>query len=440
MDYVINKILEIVQKTFLNSEITGEIIFPFILLVLTTIGADKPNFDFQKESSKIFSIINFLIFNYRQYAISGYHELLNTIPHLNDIIGPIDLETRLQIQAIEKKKNHSNNLKIIGKYQIIIEKIFGVIETYLNISKNHPHILRNPEIHSFLKDILLEGESNQESKNSFNLDEELIPGLTSMDFYADYNQSINTLKIYFKINGFQKFPSEILTKESFLESDEIPSSQGQMSKLILNIYNSGFSEEGESSSEKKKVKDKIKEILFGLRHQIGRQTRIFMGGHSLEGCLPILMVLDPEIQNILCQCDVSGENVFILSVGTPAFCDPDTREQFRLLNYNYYHFISMRDPISFQKLKPWCQLGMPTILGHPNKVNEFFSKFYGNELNSEQDKNSKLDYVEQINNIFKNHFQIDDDFENYEPENEHNCFLTLPMYTNVSFELTHKYE
>ena len=220
--------------------------------MLTTIVFDKPNIIFQKESSKIFSIINFLIFNYRQYAISGYHELLNTIPHLNDIIGPIDLETRLQIQAIEKKKNHSNNLKIIGKYQVIIEKIFGVIETYLNISKNHPHILRTPEIHSFLKDLLLEGESNSESKNSFILNEEPIPGLTGMDFYADYNQSNNTLKIYFKINGFQKFPSEILTKDSFLESDEIPSSKGQMSKLILNIYNSGFSEEGESSSEKKK--------------------------------------------------------------------------------------------------------------------------------------------------------------------------------------------
>ena len=46
----------------------------------------------------------------------------------------------------------------------------------------------------------------------------------------------------------------------------------------------------------------------------------------------------------------------------------------------------MKDPISFQKLGPWCQLGMPTILGHPNKVNEFFSKFYGKELNSDQDK------------------------------------------------------
>ena len=98
--------------------------------------------------------------------------------------------------------------------------------------------------------------------------------------------------------------------------------------------------------KKKKVKDKIKEILFGLRHQIGRQTRIFMGGHSLEGCLPILMVLDPEIQNILCQCDVSGENVFILSVGTPAFCDrSENNSDFK---YNYYHFISMRDPILFK--------------------------------------------------------------------------------------------
>ena len=49
MDNIINKVLEIVQKTFLNSEITGEIMFPFILMVLTTIGADKPNIDFQKE-------------------------------------------------------------------------------------------------------------------------------------------------------------------------------------------------------------------------------------------------------------------------------------------------------------------------------------------------------------------------------------------------------
>ena len=29
---------------------------------------------------------------------------------------------------------------------------------------------------------------------------------------------------------------------------------------------------------------------------------------------------------------------------------------------------------------------------------------------------------------------------NDEPENEHNCFLSFPMYTNVSFELTHRYE
>lgn len=440
MNYVENKVLEIVQKTFLNSEITGEILFPFILMVLTTIGADKPNINLQKESSKIFSIMNFLIFNYRQYSISGYHELLNTIPYLNDIIGPIDPETKIQIQSIEKKKNYSNNLKIIGKYQIIIEKIFRVIETYLNISRNHPHILKAPEIHTFLKDILLTKEMNPESKNTFNLEQELIKGVNSIDFYADYNQSINTLKIFFKIESFSKFPSDVLTEKSFIESDKIPNSKGQMSKLILNFYNSSVADEEESSSEKKLVKDKIKEIIFSFRHQIGRQTRIFMGGHSLEGCLPILMVLDPEIQNIFCQCDVSGENVFVLNIGTPSFCDPNTREQFRVLNYNYYHFVNMRDPISFKKIEPWCQLGMPIILGHPKKVNEFFSKFYGNELKSKKNENSKLNYISEINKVFKNHFQIEKDFENYEPENEHNCFMTLPMSTNVSFDLEYKYE
>ena len=102
----------------------------------------------------------------------------------------------------------------------------------------------------------LDQEINSESKNTFILNEEPIQGLIGMDVYVDYNQSNNTLKIYFKINGFQKFPSEILTKDSFLESDEIPSSKGQMSKLILNIYNSSLSEEGESSSEKKKLKIK----------------------------------------------------------------------------------------------------------------------------------------------------------------------------------------
>lgn len=438
MDYVVNRVLEIVQKTFLNSEITGEILFPFILMILTTIGADKPNIDFQKESSKVFSVINFLIFNYRQYSISGYHELLNTIPHLNDIIGPIDSETKLQIQAIEKRKNHSKNLKIIGKYQIILDKIFRVIENYLNISRNHPHILRAPEIHSFLTDFLVNSKNNSESKKTFILDQKLIEGLTSLNLYVDYNQSKNILKIYFNLDGFQKFPSKIFSKKSFMEKEKIPRSKGQMSKLILNIYNSSLDEDLEES-EKKLVKDKIKEIIFSFRHQIGRQTRIFMGGHSLEGCLPILMVLDPEIQNILCQCDISGENVFILNVGTPAFCDPDTREQFRILNYNYYHFISMKDPISFQKLEPWCHLGMPTILGHPQKVNEFFSKFYGNELTSNREQNRKVDYINEMNNIFRNHFGIDQDFKNYQPEKEHNCFLTLPMFTNVSFSLEHKY-
>ena len=453
MDNIVNKVLEIFQKIFLNSELTGEIVFPFLLIMLSSIGVDKPKIDLQKESSKIFSILNFLIYNYRQYTISGYHELLNTIPHLYDIIGPIDQDTKLQIQMIEKKQNNSNNLKIIGKYQIIIEKIFEVIEKYLKISKNHPFILKSPEIHGFLKNILY--ESQKEAENTLEIEDDKITNMKKINFYFDFDQGNNSLKIYFKIEGFSSYPTDNFNKESFKKTVKNIGSPGEISELINNIYNSKVKNEKEETEQEtedeqkpidgadvKTVRDRVKEILSNYRSKIGRQTRIFIGGHSLEGCLAIMMCLDLEIQNILCQSDVSGENVFVINIGTPSFCDNITRNQFLSLNYNYYHLISMKDVVSFQKIEPWCHLGMPTILGNPKKVDEFFMKFFGNVFDPQvkyQDGNKKSDYKDEINKIFKNHFDISDEYQSYESQDEHNCFLSLPMNTNVSFDLGFKY-
>lgn len=454
MDNIVNKVLEIFQKIFLNSELTGEIVFPFLLIMLSSIGADKPKIDLQKESSKIFSVLNFLIYNYRQHTISGYHELLNTIPHLYDIIGPIDQDTRLHIQQIERKnledKNISENINIIGKYQIIIDNIFEVVERYLKISKNHPHILKSPEIHSFLKNILF--ESKKEAENVLEIEDDKISNMKKVNFYFDFDQGNNCLKIYFKIDGFDSFPSVIFNKDSFMMTRKNFGSPGKISELVYNIYNSKIKNEEDDNGEEEggeqndvnleTVRDKVKEILSNYRYKIGRQTRIFIGGHSLEGCLPIIMCLDPEIQNILCQSDVTGENVFVINIGTPSFCDDITRKNFLSLNYNYYHFVSMKDLVSFQKLEPWSHLGMPTILGNPKKVDEFFVKFFGNVFDStklKQDKNKKSDYIDEINKILKNQFDISDEYNNYEPQDEHNCFLSLPMNTNVSFDLRFKY-
>lgn len=448
MDNIVNKVLEIFQKTFLNSELTGEIIFPFLLIILSSIGANKPKIELQKESSKIFSVINFLIYNYRQHTISGYHELLNTIPHLYDIIGPIDQDTRSHIQRIErdnhKNKDYRKNLDIIGKYQIIIDNIFEVVEKYLKISKNHPHILKSPEIYSFLKNILF--ESKKEAENVFEIEDDKISNMKKVNFYFDFDQGKNCLKIYFKIDGFESFPSDNFNRESFMRIEKNFGSPGKISELVYNIYNSKIKNEedlGEQNdSNLETIRDKVKEILGNYRYKIGRQTRIFIGGHSLEGCLPIIMCLDPEIQNILCQSDVTGENVFVINIGTPSFCDDTTRKQFLSLNYNYYQFVSMKDLVSFQKLEPWSHLGMPTILGNPKKVDEFFVKFFGNVFDStklKQDENKKSDYIGEINKILKEQFNISDEYNNYEPQDEHNCFLSLPMNTNVSFDLRFRY-
>ena len=442
MDKIINSVLEILQKTLLNSELTGGIIIPFILMILSIIGVENKNINLQKQSSKCFSVLNYIIFNYRQYSISGYHELLNTIPHLNSILGPIDYDTRMQIQMIEKNKDHARNFKIIGKYQIIIDKIFQVVEKYLNISKNHPLILKTYSIHAFLKDLLY--EDKDDSKNTFEILDAKEGGIKKIDFYFDFNDKSNLLKMYFKMDASENFLSEKFPEKTFLDPDDSQDSNGKVSKLISFLYNSkikGDQKDDQETSQPEILKTKIKEIVFKNKHKIGRQTKIFMGGLGINGCLPILMSLDSEIQNILCQSDVTPENVFVVNVGTPAFCDSIKRQEFISLNYNYYHIISIKDWISFQKNEPWCHLGIPTILCHPSKVNEFFSSFFGQKIKSNiyEAKFSPIDYKEEISQIFTNHFNISEPYNEYQPEEHDDSLLSLPINTNVSFDLDFKY-
>lgn len=439
MDRFVDNILEIIQKTVLNPDLTTEILIPFILMIISIIGIEKPDVNLQKQSSKFFSIFNYAIFNQRQFTISAYHELLNTIPHLHSIIGPIDYETRMIIQNIEQSKNLSTNLKIIGKYQTIIDKIFNVVERYLNTSKNHPHIIKSPSVHEFLKDLLFDDKTD--FQNVFELSEPKEGGLQKINFYFEYDSNRDLLKIYFKAENSENFLSIDSSEKTFLAEDDKSYQGGKVSQFITNIYNSNIKDDNDDnkdSSSTLNIKGKIKEILTKNKHQLGRTTKIFIGGSGINGCLSILLLLDSEIQNILCQSDITESNVFVFNVGTPSFCDVNIREMFINLNYNYYHIVSMKDIMSFQKIEPWCHLGMPTILGHPKKVNEFFQKFFGEKIKSdiytEPDKLPKLDYKDEINQSLNNHFHISESYSEYEPNDEDETFLSMPMFTNVSFD------
>ena len=117
-------------------------------------------------------------------------------------------------------------------------------------------------------------------------------------------------------------------------------------------------------------------------------------------------------------------------------------KMFLLLILEYLPYVSMKDVVSFERIEPWCHLGMPTILGNPKKVDEFFGRFFGNVFDStkiNENGNKKSDYIDEINKIFNNHFNISDEYKDYESQEEHNCFLSLPMNTNVSFNLDFKY-
>ena len=465
MDIAIDKLITLLQKTILNSQVTVHLFFPFLFSLFSVAGIDKPKIDFQKNADKIYSVINFLIYNIKKKNILGYFELLNSIPHLNDIIGPISIDQKNEIVMIEKKES-INKYKVIAQYQEVINKIFLVVEKYLNINKNTPWILKSPLFYKKLKIILI---SENNDKHEYFIEKYEINKYFQISIFNNVKK--NDFTLLFEKNSESESEIsfddiyETLKKEDYKTPFNSPNFENkekkQISKLIHMLFNEGDGdgdgngdgngegkddrrdeEENKGENGEKNDENKIINIFLHIfkKYTFNYNTKIYFLGHSIYGCLSFYLLLNPLFLTWICEKNIKNTNIHIINIGTPPFMDENTANSILENNYNIYHLLSMKDINIFQKNEKWIHNGIPLILGNPDKIDKFYNSFFNtycknNDLLKKMKiYNTKKYYLEELNNTYQRYLKTKS-FLKFEPNEDDNWFSNYPFNTNISLPL-----
>jgi hypothetical protein len=433
MDIFIDKLISLLQKTILNSQLTVHLFFPFLFSLFSVIGLEKPKIDYQKNADKIYSVINFLIYTIQKKNILGYFELLNTIPHLYDIIGPITLDQKNEISRIEKDETINKN-EIISKYQIVIEKIFLVVEKYLNINKNNQWILKSPSFHNKLKIILIPEEN--ESHDYF-IEKKEINKYFQITIFNDIKKNEFTL-LFEKNETIDDNIYNIINRDDFKSLSNSPEyddiKKQKISSLISTIFNDNVILENAIEN-----KDTIHSIInIFKKYTFNYNTKIYFLGHSLYGCLSFYLLLIPYFTNWLCEKNIKKSNIHIINIGTPSCMDENSVNSILENNYNIYHILNMKDINIFHKNEKWFHTTIPLILGNPEKVDIFYNSFFNvyckdkKLLEKMKEYNTPKYYLQELNITHQRYLKTKS-FENFKPNDNDEWFFNYPFNTNISF-------
>lgn len=432
MDIAIDKLIILLQKTILNSQVTVHLFFPFLFSLFSVADIDKPKIDFQKNADKIYSVINFLIYNTTKKNILGYFELLNSIPHLNDIIGPITIDQKNEIFMIEKIE-FINKYEIIAQYQEVINKIFLVVEKYLNINKNNPWILKSSIFYDKLKIILIP-ENNE--KNEYFIEQYEVNKYFQISIFMNIKK--NELTLLFEKNNESKISFddiyETLIKKDYKTPFNSPNYDTIKKQEISKFIHILFNENEEENKILNLILDSLKD--YTLNHN----TKVYFLGHSIYGCLSFYLLLIPKFSTWLCEKNIKNTNIHIINIGTPPFMDENTTNSLLENNYNIYHILNMKDINIFQKNEKWIHNGIPLIVGNPEKIDKFYNSFFNtycknNDLLKKMKiYNTKKYYLEELNNTYQGYLKTKS-FLEFEAKDDDDWFFNSPFNTNISFPL-----
>lgn len=411
--YPILKILfDEFQNLFLDPEKTVNIFIKILDAIMSTVGYDSYALILQKPLEEFNILLVFLLDFTRQKYICSFIQILKLIPNLPEYLGIIDLQTMKNFQKIDFDNNTPKQIEIILKLIKQVENILKVVEIRLKIDTNIPFILKSPIIQQSLVQLFkLNNLISDEQKKDIHLD-------NSKNFDIYFNKKDNLLIVTININlntlttdNNNKFISNLLIHTTDYSNTQLNTHDfNNDSKLQINnfVYN-----------EWEKIKPKLISEISN-NSEINSDTTFIFTGHFINGCFAILLSLDIEFEEILCNKSIVSPKIIIITIGSPSFSNKNIQTKFiDKKNIKLFRFIKPTDIISFCYLDNLVHLGLPTILAKPTIVNDFYEKccnkkfLVTDQLIKEIIDGNKLEDYYRIFSLLTNQF-FDTKIKNYE--------------------------
>ncbi len=375
---LIKILLDQFQNFFLDPEKTVNLFIKVLDAFVTNIGFENYALALQKPLYDFNQLLVFLFNFIRQKYISAFLEIINLVPYLSPYLGILDSVTMQNLNDIEFNNDLNDQLMVISDILKNIKVILSIIQNKLKIQKNLPFILSCPIINDNLKQLFnlnLHTPDNQKSKYIIKYDYKY----KSIQFTLEYFNYNNDKEIHDNFN-------------SFIDSNMISISNQEDFNLIIDDQTENYPKIVDYIKEKwKEIKTEIRSEFIKIinqqhkdvDNQINSETKIFISGNGLNGCLAILTSIDTDIQQIFCEIGISKPKFFIITLGCPNFVDKNFQKLFlKRKNIIFYHFIYPFDFFSYLKFNYQnsnsytVPLGFPTILCSPNLVLNFYNEYY----------------------------------------------------------------
>lgn len=386
---LIKVLLDQFQNIFLDPEKTVNLFIRVLDALVTNLGFENYALALQKPLNDLNQILVFLVNFIRQKYISAVIDILNLIPHISPFLGTLDSVTMQNLNQIEFDSDIGKQFEVIFEIIKNVKIVLTLIENKLNIQKNLPFILNCPIIYkniNYLLDIDPNINNKLNCKIEYNHNDKSISCIIN---YFNYNDNHHLRNSFENFLSFEMSP--ILNQNDFnLDIDDKNEKTPHISNYIFSQW----------QILKSEIKQKLIIIINHQKHdidnQINSETKIFISGNGLNGCLAILLTLDITIQEIFCEIGINKPNFFVITLGCPNFVDINFQKSFlKQKNIVLYHFIYPLDLFSYLKFKiNYVPLALPTILCSAKLVSQFYNDFYQLNLSFE---NLNIQYNELFN-------------------------------------------